>query len=326
MAQRTWVMRVRFLAAAMLAFAAVFAVAADSYPARPVRVMVPFASGGSLDVLVRILGQKLGETWKQPMVVDNRPGAGGNIGAELVAKATPDGYTLLTHSPSFAVNVSLQKKLAYDPVKDFAPVTLLGESGSVLLVTPALPVRSVEELIAYTKARPGQLTYASTGNGTAGHLNMELFKLLTGIDVVHVPFRVIAQAQTELMAGRIALWITTIPGALPHIQAGRMRALAVGSARRSAALPNVPTMKESHVAYEASTWYGLYAPAGTPRATVVNIYNGFRSALTAPDVKERLSSLGVDPDGSSPEHLAKYLREEIGKWADVIKKTGMHLE
>ncbi|MBI3068958.1 MAG: tripartite tricarboxylate transporter substrate binding protein [Betaproteobacteria bacterium] len=316
----------RFMAVAALALAAASAASADNFPARPVRVIVPFASGGSLDVLVRILGQKLAESWKQPVVVDNRPGAGGNIGAEIVAKAIPDGYTLLTHSPSFAVNVSLQKNLAFDPVKDFAPVTLLGASGSVLLVTPSLPVRSVGELIAHAKARPGEFTYASTGNGTAGHLNMELFKLLTGIDVVHVPYRVIAQAQTELMSGRIALWITTIPGALPHIQAGKMRALAVGSASRSTALPNVPTMMEAGIAYEASTWYGLYAPAGTPKTTVVKIYSGLRSVLATSDVKGRFSSLGVEPYGSSPEHLAKYLREEIAKWADVVKKTGMRLE
>ena len=300
---------------------------AQEYPSKPVKVIVPFEVGGTLDAVARLIAPKLTEAWGQQVIVENRAGAGGDIGAQAAARSRPDGYTVFVNTPSFAVNLSLQKNLPYHPVKDFSPVSLLAWTNGVLLVPPTLPVNSVKQLIALAKAKPGQLTYASTGTGTAGHLNMELFKNLTGIDVVHVPYKSIGQAQTDLMSGRVVLWIASLPGAVPHIKSGRMRALAVSGATRSTAVPDVPTMQEAGVAgYEAVSWFGMFVPAGTPREAIGKLHDETVRALQRPDVRERFTALGVEPIGSTPEDLAKYLQAEITKWAGVVERTGMRPE
>jgi len=302
-------------------------VCAQTFPTSPVRVIVPFAVGGTLDLVARVITPKLSETWGQQVIVENRAGAGGNIGAEAAARSKPDGHTLFVNTPAFAVNPSLTKNLSFDPVKDFLPVSLLAWTNGVLLVPPSLPVKNVKELIALAKARPGELTYASTGPGTAGHLNMELFKLLTGIDVLHVPYKSIGQAQTDLMGGRIALWITSLPGAIPHIESGRVRALAVSGSKRSSGAPKVPTMQEAGVkSYEAVSWFGMFVPAGTPKEVIANVNAATVRAIQSAEVKERFEALGVEPVGSTPEELGRYLEAEITKWAALVKKIGMRAE
>jgi tripartite-type tricarboxylate transporter receptor subunit TctC len=300
---------------------------AQQYPARPVRVVVPFEAGGALDAIARVITPALSEGWGQQVIVENRAGAGGNIGAQAAARSKPDGYTLFVNTPSFAVNPSLQTNLPYDPEKDFAPISMLAWTNGVLLVPPSLPVKSVKALVALAKGRPGELTYASTGPGTAGHLNMELFRNLTGIDVVHVPYKSVGQAQTDLMAGRVMMWITSLPGAVPHIKSGRVRALAVSGTKRSAAIPDVPTMQEAGVqSYEAISWYGMFAPAGTPQEAIAKINAEVRRVLQTPEIMQRFAAIGVEPSAGTPAELAKYLRGEIIKWARVVKSAKLRAD
>lgn len=309
-------------AAAVAALAAAQAPAAD-YPVRPVRLVVAFAPGGSVDVVARLLAQKLGERWKQQVVVDNRPGAGGNVSAEIAARAQPDGYTLYMTSAAFVVNPSLYSSVPYDPVRDFAPISLVATVQSVLVSHPALPVKSVKDLIALAKARPGQINYGSTGSGTSGHLIMELFRSMAGIDLVHVPYKVIGQTYADLLSGQVSLFFPTAPGALPHIQAGRIRALAVAGARRSGALPGVPTVAEAGVpGFDAGTWYPLLATARTPRVVVEIVHRDLVHVLGLPDIRERLTAAGIEIVGSTPQELARHIRDEIPKWARVIKQSG----
>jgi tripartite-type tricarboxylate transporter receptor subunit TctC len=297
--------------------------AAADYPARPVRLVVAFAPGGSVDVVARLLAQKLSERWKQQVVVDNRPGAGGNVSAEIVSRALPDGYTLYMTSAALVVNPSLYASVPYDPVRDFAPISLVATVQSVLVSHPALPVKSVKDLIALAKARPGQINYGSTGSGTSGHLIMELFRSMAGIDLVHVPYKVIGQTYADLLSGQVSLFFPTAPGALPHIQAGRVRALAVAGVKRSAALPGVPTVAEAGVpGFEAGTWYPLLAPARTPRAAVESVHRDLVHVLGQPDVRERMAAAGIEIVGSTPDELARHIRDEIPKWARVIKQSG----
>jgi tripartite-type tricarboxylate transporter receptor subunit TctC len=296
------------------------AACAQSQPTRPVRFVVPAAAGGAIDAFSRVLAQRLTEHWGRQVVVENRSGAGGNIAIDLVAKAPPDGHTFLTVSQSFAVNPSVYKDVGWDPVRDFTAVMLVATTNGVLLVPPSLPVHSVKDLIALAKSQPGGLSYSSTGSGTSGHMNMLLFIQLTGINVVHVPYKDVGQAQTDLMSGRVQLYIAPMPGFVAHIKAGRMRALAATGLQRSAVLPDVPTMQEAGVAgYEAVTWYGFYGPAKLPRETVAQVNADVGTVLRRADVKERLDAIGFDIVGSTPEHLAKYLREEVVKWANVAK-------
>jgi tripartite-type tricarboxylate transporter receptor subunit TctC len=298
-----------------------------AFPARPVRMVAAFAPGGSVDVVARLLAQKLAENWGQQVVVDNRPGAGGNVSAEIVARAPNDGHTIYICSASFVVNPSLYGKTLYDPVRDFAPVSLVSRVQNVLVAHPALPARSVKELIALAKAKPGQIYYASTGAGTSGHLVMELFKSTAGIDLVHVPYKVIGQAQADLMGGQVSLWFPTAPGALPHIQAGRMRALAVAGAKRSPALPELPTVSEAGVpGFEASTWYALLAPANTPQNIVAKLNGEVVRILKQPEVHERLTAMGIEIVGGSPDELARHIRSEIPKWARVVKQSGARVD
>ncbi len=300
---------------------------APGFPNRPVRLVAAFAIGGSVDIVARLLAQRLGESWGQQVVVDNRPGAGGNVSAEIVARAANDGHTIYICATSFVVNSILYAKAPYDPVKDFAPVSLVALAQNVLVVTPKLPAASVKELVALAKAKPGQIHYASTGSGTSGHLIMELFKAAAGIDLVHVPYKAIGQAQTDLIGGQVSLWFPTAPGALPHIQAGRMRVLAVAGAKRSPALPGVPTVAEAGVpGFEASTWYAMLAPARTPRETVGRINSSVVAVLEQPDVRERLAGMAIEPVGSSPDELARHIKSEIPKWARVIKQSGARVD
>ena len=314
---------------ALRAFACVVACAASSvafaqsYPARPLRLIVAFAPGGSVDVIARVVGQKLGDNLGQQVVIDNRPGAGGNVSAEIAARAAPDGYTLYICSASLVANPSLYRKVAYDPIRDFAPITLLASAQSVLVAHPGFPAKSVKELIALAKKTPGKINYASPGSGSSGHLTMELFKAMAGVDLVHVPYKVMSQLQADVIAGQVPIAFSTIPGALPHIQAGRMLPLAVSGARRSPVLPNVSTVAEAGVpGYEATTWYPVLAPAGTPRAIVEKLNNELNAIVTAPDMKERFHALGIDAIGSTPEALASHIKTELRKWAKVVQLSG----
>ncbi len=297
------------------------------YPSRPVRIILPAAAGGALDALSRIYGQKMSESWAQPVIVENRAGASGNIAADIVAKAAPDGHTYLFISQSFGVNLHLKTDLPYHPVRDFAPVMLVGTTDGVLLVPPSLAANSVQDLIAMARAQPGKLSYSSTGSGTSGHMNMALFINLTGINIVHVPYKDVALAQTDLMAGRVQAYIAPLPAFLQFIRAGKMRALGVTSTRRNPSLPTVPTLQEAGVpGYEAVTWYGLYAPARTPRDRIVRTHGVLAKALQHPDVKERFAALSVDIVASTPEYLDKYLKEEIEKWGRVVKAMKLQHE
>lgn len=299
----------------------------DIYPARPIRLIVAFAPGGSVDLVGRLIGQKLSEAWGQQVIIDNRPGAGGNLSAELAARATPDGYTIYICSASLVVNPSLYRKLPYDPLKDFAPITLLASVQNVLVSHPSLPAKNVKELIALAKKAPGKINYASTGSGSSGHLTMELLKSMAGIDLTHVPYKVIGQATTDLLSGQVSLWFPTIPGALPHIKAGRMSALAVAGAKRSPALPEVPTVAESGVlGFEASTWYPILAPAGTPKAIVDKLNTRLVAILNTPEVNAQLVRQGVEPIGSSPAQLASHLKIELTKWAKVVQVSGARVD
>ena len=318
---------VRTMIAGMLLLVGMSGALSQTYPSRPVRIVVPFAPSGSSDVIARILSLKLGEAWGSGVVIENRPGAGGNIGAEAVSKAAPDGYTLLLTTPAFAVNVSLTKNAAFDPIKDFAPIMLVASTNGVLVVPPSLPVKNLQDVIAMAKARPGELFYASSGYGTSGHLFMEHFRSLTGIDVQHVPYKDNSAAQVDLVSGRVQLWITSLPAVVQFINSGKMHAIAVSGAARYSSIPAVPTMQESGVAgYEAVTWYGLFAPAGTPKDVIAKINSDIARIAQTPDVKARFAAQGIDPVLSTPEYMGSYLQSEISKWAGVVKASGLKAE
>ena len=313
---------------ALLAVAVAPAWAQGTYPTKPVRVVVPFPAAGTTDILARAAAQKLSETWGQQVIVDNRPGAGGNIGSELVAKSAPDGYTLLMGTVgTHAINPSLYPKMPYDHVKDFVPVILVAGVPNVLVVHPSLPVNSVQELIAYAKANPGKLNFASSGSGTSIHLSGELFKVMTGVQMTHIPYKGSAPALTDLMGGQVQMMFDNLPSSLAFIKAGKLRALAVTSAQRSPALPDVPTVAESGVpGFEASSWFGLLAPAGTPRDIVAKINADTAKWLSSPDAKEKLAAQGAAAAGGSPEDFAKHIQAETAKWARVVKESGAKVE
>ena len=308
------------LAAAMPAIAA-----HSGYPARPVRLLVPSTPGGSVDTLSRNIGTRLSEKWGQQVVVDNRPGAGGVIAAETTAKAVPDGYTLLMCTvSSCATNVSLHKSLPYDPVRDFAPVTLVATQNLMLVVNPSIPANSVKELIALAKASPGKYSFASAGNGTGSHLSGELFKLMAGINIFHVPYKGVAPALLDVVTGQISMNFPSIISGTPQVRSGKLRALAVTGVKRSATVPELPTMNEAGVkGYESATWYGVLAPAKTPRDIVTRLNADVVAILKQPDVHDRLSKEGAEPVGSTPEQFSAYMKAEIAKWAKVIKAAGI---
>jgi len=317
----------RAAAAVLAVLLASVAGAQATWPVHPVRIIVPFPPGGTSDILARSIGQKLSERLGQPVIVDNRPGAGANIGAETAAKSSPDGYTLLLMSTIHVINPSLYAKLAYDPTRDFAAITLIATTAQVLVVHPSLPVKTVAELIAYAKARPGALYYSSAGNGSQPHLSAEIFKWMTGIDIVHVPYKGAPQAMTDLVAGQVALTFATAPSAVPLVRSAQVRALAVTTRGRITALPDVPTMIEAGVAgYEAVGWNGLVAPAGTPSAIVDRLNAEVVGIVGDPAVSRQLSGEGADPQTSTPTEFAAFLESERAKWAEAVKRSGTRVD
>jgi len=315
-------------AASLAAALAPAAVAQPAFPTKPIRIVVPFPPGGTTDILARAAAQKMTEAWKEQAVVDNRPGAGGNIGAELVARSPADGYTLLMGTVgTHAINASLYAKMPYDHVKDFAPVILVAAVPNVLVVHPSLPVHSVAELIAYAKANPGKLNFASSGSGTSIHLAGELFKVMAGVQMTHVPYKGSAPAIADLVGGQVQLMFDNLPSALAQIKAGKLRALAVTSAQRAAALPDAPTIAESGLpGYEASSWFGLLAPAGTPADVVAKINGEIARWLASPEAKEKLSSQGAIAAGGTPEDFARHIAAETAKWQRVVRESGAKVE
>ena len=300
---------------------------AQTFPAKPIRIVVPFPAGGTSDILSRAIGQKLTEEWKQQVIVDNRPGASANIGAEIVVKSPPDGYTLLCASTIHTINPSLYSKLAYDPVRDFSPITLIAATSQVLAVHPSVPVKSVKELIGYAKKRPGELNYSSAGNGSQPHLTAEIFKARTGINIVHVPYKGAPPAMTDLLAGHVALTFATSPSAVPHAKSGKLRALAVSTAKRIAALPDVPTIAESGVpGFEASGANGLVGPAGMPAAVVDRLNAAVVRIVKDPAMSKFLSDQGADPWTTTPAEYAAYIKSEVAKWAKAVKDSGAKID
>ena len=310
---------------ALLASAAV--AQAQQYPSKPIRIVVGFAAGGPSDVGARTIAQKLTEKWGQQVIVDIRPGAGGNIATEIVAKAPADGYTLLEPAFAHAVNPFLYSKLPFDAVKDFAPVLLFASIANVLVVHPSIPARSVKELIAFAKTRPGELTAGSAGNGTASHLAVELLNLMGGIKTTHVPYKGLAPAHTELMGGQLSMLFDGIVTGMPAVKAGRLRALGVTTVKRWQGTPDIPTMAEAGLAgFEVNSWYGLLAPAGTPREIIMRLNSEVGRALREPDARERLYSIGAEPMNGTPEEFTAYIAAEMAKWSKVVKTAGIRVE
>ena len=317
----------RYLLGALLlgAFAAVHA---QPYPSKPIRIVVPFPVGGIADLYSRIIGARLTEAWGQPVLVENRAGAGGNIGADLVAKSTPDGYTLVTGTVgTHAVNVSLFAKLPYDPVADFAPISLIAEADGLLVVHPSIPARSVAELIAYARTKPGGLNFASAGMGTASHLSGELFKSMAKVEMAHVPYKGNVPAITDLLAGQTALIFATMPTVLPHAKAGKLRALASTGSARAAATPELPTVAEAALpGFDVTNWIGLFAPAGTPADTVRRLNAEVARTMQSPDMKARLAGEGARYYATTPEQFGAYVKAEIAKWAPVVRASGARVD
>ena len=312
----------------VLLLAAIAAGSAADYPSRPVTLVVAFTPGGASDVLARILGRKLEQILGQPFVIDNRPGAGGNVAAEAVAHAAPDGYTLLAgNNAILATNAALYKKINFDPEADFAPIGLIGSQANILVVNPALPVKSMTELIALARANPGKLNFASSGHGLAAHLAGELFKAEAKIDIVHVPYKGAAPALQDVIAGHVQMMFATASSVVPHIQDGKVRPLAVATLKRTAVLPDIPTIDELGMRnFDATTWHGLVAPARTPKDVVATLNQALVATLDDPAVKKSLGDLGVDIIGGSPEDFAAYIRSEIPKWTAIIKASGAKLD
>ena len=300
---------------------------AQTYPTRPIRIICPYVAGGGSDFVARTIAQKLTDTVGQSVVVDNRPGGGTNIGAELVARAAPDGHTIFLGGTPTTVNVTLYKKLPFDALTDFAPITMTTVAPNLLVVHPSLPVRTVKELMTLAKSRPGQLTYGSAGIASSNHLSGALFKTMAGIDIVHVPYKGGGAAVTDLLAGNISMYFSTTPSSMPHVRTGRLRALAVTSVRRSDIVPNIPTMAEAALpGFEMSAWHALFAPAATPPAIVKKLADEVVRALRQADVKERLASQGVDAVGTTPEELAAIVRENVAKYAKLVKAAHIRIE
>ncbi|MGH8618024.1 MAG: tripartite tricarboxylate transporter substrate binding protein [Burkholderiales bacterium] len=316
----------RTVLAVGLALAAGAAAAAD-YPSRPLRMVVPFAPGGGSDIVGRIIGIKLTEAWGQQVVVDNRAGGNANIGALVVAKAPADGYTLLLGNANFTINPALIRDMPFDPVKDFAPVTLLANVTNMLAVHASLPVRSVKELIAYAKARPGQLNFASPGAGTSSHLGGELFRSMAGIEVVAIHYKGATPAMTDLIGGQVSFTITSMLSVMPHVKSGRLRALGVTTLKRSPAMPDLPTIAESGLpGFEATNWYGVLTTAGTPKPVVDRLNRELVRIVASPDVREKFSQQGAEPETNTPAEYERFIKAEITKWAKVVREAGIKPE
>ncbi len=321
-------MRTRHLTCGFFALSlmlAALSAVAQTYPSKPVRIVVPSTPGDGADLLARYVGQKLGEILGQPFVVDNRAGAGGIIASELVARATPDGYTLIVaNAGSHAINAALVPKLGYDPVKDFYPVSLFMTSPNILVVNTALPVKTVQEFIAYAKARPGKLNFASGGNGSSGHLSMEYFKGATGTELEHVPYKGASPALADVIAGQVPVMFVNLPPAMPHVKSGKLRALAVTTLARSPAVPDIPTVAESGVAgFETVAWFGMLAPAGTPREIIMKLNVEINKIAQTQEWKDRILALGGVAVGGTPEVFAQRISADIAKWKKVVSEAGV---
>jgi tripartite-type tricarboxylate transporter receptor subunit TctC len=313
--------------AGMLGISACLDAGAQSYPSKAIRIIVPFAPGGATDMLARTIAQKFNEAWGQPVVVDNRPGAAGNIGTEMVARSQPDGYTLLMTINTHALNASLFSKLPYDPIKDFQPLTLVATAPNVLVVHPSLPPNSVQELIRLAKSKPNELTYGSAGSGSGSQLAGVLFANMAGVKLIHVPYKGITPAVVDLMGGQISMCFSVLSVAYPHMQAGKLKAIAVTTAKRSARVPNLPTVAEGGLkGYDVFSWFGLLLPANTPKEIVAKLHAEVVRAISLPDVKEKVSSQGVDLVSDSPEQFGEFIKQDWAVWDKVIKSIGMKLD
>ncbi len=323
---------IKLLAASILASsylsANAMAQSAASYPSKPIRIVVPFTAAGTTDIVARAVGADMARVFGQAVAIENRAGAGGNLGSDVVAKAAPDGYTLLVGAVSpQAINVSLYSNMPYDVMRDFEHISLLAAVPNLLEVHPGVPVKTVKELIEYARARPGKLAYASSGSGTSIHLSAELFKAMTGVDMLHIPYKGSAPAVADLMAGQVQLMFDNLPSSIQQVRAGKLRAIAVTSLRRSPVLPDVPTIAESGLpGYEASSWFGMHAPAKTSKDIVNKLHATVAKALRTPEMIERFTSLGADPVGNTPEQFTEFVRDEIAKWAKVVKASGAKVE
>ena len=299
---------------------------AQAYPTKPVRIIVPFPPGSGADITTRLVAPKLSESLQQQFIVDNRAGAAGNIGAEVAARSPADGYTLLTAPASTAISQTLYQKLSYDLLKDFEPVALMAGVPFMLVVHPSLPAKNMNDLVALAKAKPGQLTYGSTGNGSSPHLTTEMLKLQTGIDIVHVPYKGRPPAVTDLLSGNITFMFANSLSVLPHVQTNRLRALAVTSAKRSASTPNLPTVAESYPGFESGTWFSLLAPTGTPRDVVNRLNAAVSKVVQLPDVREKIVAQGGDPLSGTPQQVGAYIKSEVAKWGKVVRASGAKVE
>ncbi len=314
-------------AASVLLMSVNAAVYAQDYPARSVRFVVPYVPGGGVDFVGRTLAQKLSDSWGQQVIVDNRPGGGTNIGSELVVRSAPDGYTLLIGGVPNTANAALYTKLSYDVVRDFAPVILLDTAPNVLAVHPSVPAKSVRELIALAKTRRGVLTYASAGIGSSNHLSGELFRIMAGVDIVHVPYKGGGAAVTDLLGGQISMYFGTTPSTMPHVRTSKLRALGVTTAKRTPAAPDVPTIAEAGLpGYEQSAWHGLLAPAGTPQAVITKLHAEVARALRSPEVTERFAVQGIDVIGSSPAEFAAFIKQDLVKYEKLVKTAGIRID
>jgi tripartite-type tricarboxylate transporter receptor subunit TctC len=322
-------MKIKLMVGACMFVTASLAVPAfaQSYPVKPVRFILPFPAGGPTDILGRIIGQKLAPQLGQPVVPENRPGAGGNVGTEYAAKQAADGYSFVLASPSLSISPSLYAKLGYDPVKDFIPISMIAQIPNVLLVHPSVPAKTLKELVQLAKAKPGKLNFGSGGLGTSNHLGSELFKSLAGLDIVHVPYKGSNEAMVGMMGGHVDMVVIGVPPTLPHIKAGRVRPLAVLAAERLPYLPDVPTAKEAGIAnYEVTTWYVIAVPAGTPRDIVMRLNAEWVKAAETADVKERMHASGFEPMSSTPEQASDFVKAEIVRWAQVIKDAKLKVD
>jgi tripartite-type tricarboxylate transporter receptor subunit TctC len=317
----------KIIIAVAILFNALSPAAAQNYPNKPIRFIVPFSPGGNTDVQARLIGHELTNAMGQQVIIDNRPGAGGTIGVEIAAKAEPGGYTIVLASfGNILVGPSLYKKLPYDPVKDFAPVILVSEPAGMIVVHPSVPVKSLKELIAYAKANPGKLNYASSGNGTWNHLFAEQLKSIARIQITHVPYRGAGPAMTDVVAGHVQMMFAPFPSARTHLNNGRLRALAVTGTKRSALFPDVPTVAEAGLPnYSAASWFGILAPAGTPKRIIARLNREVNRAFATPKIKAAYAAEGLDPAGGTPEDMAKSIREGMAKWGKLVRDLGIRL-
>jgi len=312
------------LGAALTLGSATALAAPPQYPVRPIRLVVPFSAGSATDILARIIGSKMGEGGTYQIVVDNRPGAGGTVGATTVARSAPDGYTLILVSVGHAINATLYPKLGYDTVKDFEPVSMVASVPNLLVVSASSPYKSVHDLVAAAKSRPGAMNFDSAGSGSSTHLSGEMFKMQAGIDIVHIPYKGTGEALTDVMAGRGDMMFAPTVSAMPFVRQGKLRALAVTTPKRAGMLPDVPTVAESGLpGYAFDSWFGVLAPAGTPKEIVNALNAEIGKALASPDVRERLAAQGAEPHGSTPQEFARYIQAEIGKLAPVVRQSGV---